>query len=78
MCKSGPPADGPNLHVSFYPGRRWRPHFASSVLSGPPAHGTMLQKIYIRTPADGSQRVKEAKGDIKIFYGAEGRTLKPG
>ena len=22
MCKSGPPADGPNLQVSFYPGRR--------------------------------------------------------
>ena len=22
MCKSGPPADGPNLHVLFYPGRR--------------------------------------------------------
>ena len=55
MCKSGPPADGPNLHVSFYPGRR--PHLACNVLSGPPAHGTMLQKIYIRTPADGSQRV---------------------
>ena len=36
----------------------WRPHFACSVLSGPPAHGTMLQKIYIRTLADGSQRVK--------------------
>ena len=50
MCKSGPPDDGPNLHVSFYPGRR--PHFACSVLSGPPAHGAMLQKIYIRTPAD--------------------------
>ena len=32
-------------------------HFECSVLSGPPAHGTMLQKIYIRTPADGSQRV---------------------
>ena len=55
MCKSGPPADGPNLHVSFYPGRRLAAHLACSVLSGLPAHGT---KIYIRTPADGSQRIK--------------------
>ena len=27
----------------------WRPVFACSVLSGWPAHGTLLQKIYIRT-----------------------------
>ena len=44
MCISGPPADGPFLHVVFYP-----------------AHSTMLQKMYIRTPADGSQRVNTLK-----------------
>ena len=48
MCISGPLADGINLHVSFYPGRRQV--FACSVLSGWPAHGTLLQKMYIRTP----------------------------
>ena len=58
MCISGPPADGTHLHVSFYPGPRLMARFACNVLSGSPAHGTLLQKIYIRIPADGSQRVK--------------------
>ena len=57
MCISGPPADGINLHVSFYPGRRLTSRFACSVLSGWPAHGTLLQKFIFGPPADGSQRV---------------------
>ena len=53
MCKSGPPADGPNLHVSFYPGRRLAAQFGmfypdrrlmiqcyKKIISGPPADGS--------------------------------------
>ena len=45
-----------------------RSHFTGSVLAGPPAHGTMLQKIYSRTPDGGSQRIKSDRRHLERTY----------
>ena len=58
MCKSGPPVDGTNLHVSFYPGPTDGPILHEVFY---PDRRLMVQcyKRFISgPPADGSQRVK--------------------
>ena len=56
MCTSGPPAHGSNCRYRSIRAADRRSEFAGSVLAGPPAHGTMLHKIYSRTP--GSRQSK--------------------
>ena len=62
MCISGLPADGINLHVSFYPGRQLTARFFHVVFY---PDGRLMVHCYKKfisgPPADGSQRVKARK-----------------
>ena len=71
MCISGAPADGTNLHVSFYPGPRLTRHFACSVLAGSRLMVHCYKKFISGSPADGSQRVKMKPGNPEPLHWTE-------
>ena len=52
MCISGPPAGGPNLHVSFSLACRLTVHCYKKFIAGPPADGSQRVKMDIVSSRD--------------------------